>query len=196
MLSLLPPPGARLSRLSVAVSGVVSAIRCPPPVQRGPVLFRFHVGGCCCRWSWCVRLCAPPCALLFGPRVSAVRRPFPPCFIYFLILALYRACAALQPPCDSRRERSGNEPDLQLGQTWAHTCNLGSSSVQANSEPNAETALYTGSQCELSSGRVGVCLFQSGFSVGDRGGFYFLFAIRIAYLIECAPRILRYIKGA
>ena len=32
--------------------------------------------------SWCVRLSAPPCAPLFGPRVSAVRRPFPPCFIY------------------------------------------------------------------------------------------------------------------
>ena len=26
---------------------------------------------------------APPCAPLFGPRVSAVRRPFPPCFLYF-----------------------------------------------------------------------------------------------------------------
>ena len=36
------------------------------------------------RWSWCVRLSAPPCAPLFGPRVSGVRRPFPPCFIYFL----------------------------------------------------------------------------------------------------------------
>ena len=29
-----------------------------------------------------LRLSAPPCAPLFGPRVSAVRRPFPPCFIY------------------------------------------------------------------------------------------------------------------
>ena len=37
----------------------------------------------CCRWSWCVRLSAPPCAPLFGPRVSADRRPFPPCFISF-----------------------------------------------------------------------------------------------------------------
>ena len=26
---------------------------------------------------------APPCAPLFGPHVSAVRRPFPPCLIYF-----------------------------------------------------------------------------------------------------------------
>ena len=40
---------------------------------------------CCCRWSWCVRLSAPPCAPLFGPRVSAVRRPFPPCFIYLIV---------------------------------------------------------------------------------------------------------------
>jgi hypothetical protein len=41
--------------------------------------------GCCCRWSRCVRLGAPPCAHLFGPRVSAVRRPFPPGFILFLL---------------------------------------------------------------------------------------------------------------
>jgi hypothetical protein len=31
-------------------------------------------------------LSAPPCAPLFGPRVSAVRRPFPPCFIYLYSL--------------------------------------------------------------------------------------------------------------
>ena len=40
----------------------------------------------CLVWSWCVRLSAPPCAPLFGPRVSAVRRPFPPCFIYMIAI--------------------------------------------------------------------------------------------------------------
>ena len=64
---------------SGAVSGVVSG---PPPVQRGPVLFR--VGVACSRRQVgpgvSVRLSAPPCAPLCGP-VSAVRRPFPPCFI-------------------------------------------------------------------------------------------------------------------
>ena len=30
---------------------------------------------------WCVRLSAPPCAPLFGSRVSAVRRPVPSCFM-------------------------------------------------------------------------------------------------------------------
>jgi hypothetical protein len=61
---------------SVAVSGVVSA---PPPVH-GPAGSCVVPCRCCCRWSWCVRLGAPPCAPLFDPRVSAVRRPFPPCF--------------------------------------------------------------------------------------------------------------------
>jgi hypothetical protein len=69
-----PPMGAPV--LSGAVSGV--AVRPPLPSSGVP---------CCSvwvllpRWSRCIRLSAPPCAHISGPRVSAVRRPFSSCFI-------------------------------------------------------------------------------------------------------------------
>jgi hypothetical protein len=98
-----PPPRAPPAS-SVAVSGVMSG---PPPVQRGPVLF--HVGRCCCRWSWCVRLSAPPCAPLFGPRVSAVRRPFPP---REFSLALLRGQLQRAVARDQRHVRGQTRHDL------------------------------------------------------------------------------------
>ena len=77
MLSLLPPPVAHLPCLLLFRGRVRSPSR--------PAGSRVVPSRCCCRWSWCVRLSAPPCAPLFGPRVSAIRRPFPPCFIYLLV---------------------------------------------------------------------------------------------------------------
>ena len=62
----------------------VAGVSGPPPVHPGPVLF--HVGVAAAGPGVSVRLSAPPCAPLFGPRVSAVRRPFPPCFIYVSLL--------------------------------------------------------------------------------------------------------------
>ena len=67
MLSLQPPQGA-------ACLVCCWCVRSPSRPSGSRVVPCW----CCCRWSWCVRLSAPPCAPLFGPRVSAVRRPFPP----------------------------------------------------------------------------------------------------------------------
>jgi hypothetical protein len=90
------PPGGRLSRL------VLSQVSCPVslPSSAGS---RIVPCGCCSRWSWCVRLSAPPRAPIFGPRVSAVRRPFPPCFI--LPFRSETAAICSRSPCVSAVRR-------------------------------------------------------------------------------------------
>ena len=66
MLSLLPPSG--LACL------VCCCLRGRARSPSRPAGSRVVPCRCCCRWSWCVRLSAPPCGPLFGPR-ACVRPP-------------------------------------------------------------------------------------------------------------------------